>query len=69
MSRSGPDLAREEQEAVMTDAQLDEILAHIDAAVGPPDAETEAEHEARRQMIERDHRARAIRKHAQHDVD
>lgn len=42
----------------------EQILAKIDAAVGPPDDETDDEHEARRRMIERDHRAREIRKGA-----
>lgn len=46
----------------------DAILARIDDAVGAPEDETDDEHEARRTMIERDHRAREIRKHAQHDV-
>jgi hypothetical protein len=42
--------------------RTDELLAKIDAAVGPPETETDVEHEARRVMIERDHRAREIRR-------
>jgi len=41
---------------------IDRILARIDAAVGKPEDETEAEHEHRREMIRRDREARAIRK-------
>lgn len=48
-------------------AQTDAILAKIDAAVGPPEHETDDEHEARRRMVERDHRAREIRRHARDD--
>lgn len=48
----------------MTDRELDEILDKIDDAVGPPEAETEQEHEARRRMIERDATARQIRSHS-----
>lgn len=47
--------------------QTDVILAKIDDAVGPPDDETTEEHEARRLMIERDHRARQIRRSAEHE--
>ena len=43
-------------------AAIDAILAKIDAAVGPPEDETEEEHEQRRQMVARDHEARMIRK-------
>lgn len=50
----------------MERAQLDEILDKIDSIVGPPDAETEAERDARRLMVERDAEARRIRK-AAHD--
>lgn len=42
--------------------QVDEILARIDAAVGPPENETDDEHEDRRKMIERDAEARRIRR-------
>lgn len=40
----------------------EQVLAHIDAAVGPPEDETDTEHAARVAMIERDHRARQLRK-------
>lgn len=46
----------------MTDPELDDLLAHIDEIVGAPEDETVEEHEARRKMIERDHRAREIRR-------
>lgn len=46
----------------MRPEQLDEALASIDAVVGPPETETDEEHEQRRKMIERDARARQIRK-------
>lgn len=46
-------------------AAIDRILARIDAAIGPPETETVEEHEHRRDMIRRDHDARAIRKAAQ----
>lgn len=42
--------------------RLDEILDKIDAAVGPPEAESDEEHEARRRMVERDAEARRIRR-------
>lgn len=45
--------------------ETDEILAKIDAAVGPPADETDEQHEARKLMVERDHRAREIRRDAQ----
>lgn len=37
--------------------QLDEILDRIDAIVGPPEQETEAERKARCRMVERDGRS------------
>lgn len=49
----------------MDPAKVDAILARIDAAVGGTEDETDEEHEHRRQMIERDHAARVIRKAAQ----
>jgi phage anti-repressor protein len=41
---------------------VEAILAKIDAAVGPPDTETDAEHDKRIAMVERDARARQIRR-------
>lgn len=40
----------------------EDIITKIDAAVGRAEDETEEEHEKRRKMIERDHRAREIRR-------
>lgn len=48
----------------MQDKNIDAILDEIDEAVGPPEAETPEEREKRKQMIERDVRARQIRKSA-----
>lgn len=45
------------------EADADEVIAHIDAAIGPPEDETDEEHEQRKRMIERDHLAREIRRH------
>lgn len=45
--------------------ETEDIIAKIDAAVGPPDHETDVEHEERKRMIERDHRAREIRRNSQ----
>lgn len=49
----------------MAEDDTDKILAKIDAAVGPPDDETADEHEQRRKMIQRDARAREIRRDAE----
>lgn len=46
----------------VTDDKIDELIDKIDQAIGPPETETDEEHEQRRQMIERDHRAREIRR-------
>jgi hypothetical protein len=43
---------------------VEAILAKIDAAIGPPEAETDAEHDKRMAMVERDARARRIRRDA-----
>lgn len=51
-------------EARMDSRTAADILAHIDELVGPPDQESEAEHEARIRMIARDAEARAIRRSA-----
>lgn len=44
--------------------RAEEVLAHIDSLVGPPDKETEKEREERRKMVIRDAEARRIRKTA-----
>lgn len=49
---------------VTREGDADEVIAHIDAAIGPPENETDEEHAARQAMIERDHRAREIRRNA-----
>lgn len=46
----------------MADRNIDQILTEIDELVGKPDEETAEDRAKRKQMIERDLRAREIRK-------
>lgn len=44
--------------------QADKLIDKIDSIIGPPETETDEQHEERKRMIERDHEARQIRKAA-----